>query len=59
MKLIWQILFGKPEQKKEPKKEEPKKEKKSLSATLAASLVGILLTALELKWSEDLWKPDF
>ncbi len=58
MKGIWRFVFGKPKQKKESKKER-KKEKKSLSATLAASLIGILLTTLELKWSEDLWKPDF
>ncbi len=57
MKWIWRFVFGKPERKKKPKKE--KKEKKSLSGSLAAVLVGVLLTALELKWSEDLWKPGF
>lgn len=54
MKRIWRIVFGKPKQTKKPKKE-----KKSLSETLALFLIGILVTALELKWSEDLWKPDF
>ena len=58
MTRIWRFVFGKPEQKKATKNK-PKKEKKSLTATLAAALIGILLTALELKWSEDLWKPDF
>ena len=53
MKLIWKLLFGKPK-----KTEKPKKKKTDLRLTLLDSLVGAARTALSLKWSEDLWKPN-
>ncbi len=53
MKLLWKLFFGKPGRVKKPKKR-----KRNLMLVLLDKLAGIPLTALELKWSEDLWKPD-
>ena len=55
MKLIWKLLFGKPKKASRPKKV---KKKKNLSLTLLDSLAGAALTALALRWNEDLWKPN-
>ncbi len=54
MKLLRTLLFGKP-----AKPAKPKKEKKKLLPSLLSWLLGLVLTGLELKWSEDFWKPDF
>ena len=53
MKLLWKMLFGKP-----AKAQKPKKKKKSLLPVLMDKLASVPLKALELKWSEDFWKPD-
>ena len=54
MKLLLRLILGKPLRAKKPKKH-----RKNLLLLLLDKLAGIPLTALELKWNEDLWKPDF
>ena len=54
MKLLRLLFFKKP-----AKASRPKKPKRNLLAVLLDKLLQIPLKALEMKWNEDLWKPDF
>ena len=44
---------------KPTKTKKPKKQTKSLLVTLADKLLQIPIGALERKWNDDQWKPDF
>ena len=54
MKFLLKLFF-----KKAEKADKPKKQKKSLYEVLLDKLMSIPLKALEKKWYNDLWKPDF
>ncbi len=53
MKLLRLLIFGKPARAKKPKKA-----KKNLLLILLDKIASIPITALEMKWNEDLWKPE-
>ena len=57
MKTLWKLLFGKNRKASKPQK--PKKQKKKLFPTLMEKLIGLPLDALERKWYNDLWNPNF
>lgn len=44
---------------KPAKTKKAKKQKKSLLVTLADKILQIPIGALERKWNDDQWKPDF
>ena len=54
MKWLWRFVFEENEKAKAPVEE-----KRSLGAVLLDKLLSLLLSAIESKWEEDLWKPDF
>ncbi len=54
MKMLRILLFGAPESGRKRKKA-----KKRLLPALLDRVAGIPVNALEAKWKEDLWKPDF